>query len=184
MSRGRTARLTRKAIIVVLTLAAVGAGVAWSLSLRPMGVYPRCGLLVEGLACWAGDGRLSIFRYTCPDCLSHHLQRHAQTCQYDGQFGRFPPATPRTTEFEIRGLDADIAEAPGIHAVTVHLSLWLPLVGFAAYPVTVGIVAFIRGPLRRYRHRKRGRCIHCGYDLRGTTGGVCSECGSAVRSTR
>ena len=37
---------------------------------------------------------------------------------------------------------------------------------------------------RRMVRRKRGRCINCGYDLRGTSGvnsgggGVCSECGA------
>ncbi len=34
---------------------------------------------------------------------------------------------------------------------------------------------------RRFFRRKRGHCIKCGYDLRGTSGGggaVCSECGA------
>ncbi len=30
---------------------------------------------------------------------------------------------------------------------------------------------------RRMIRRKRGRCIKCGYDLRGTSGGGCPECG-------
>ena len=39
--------------------------------------------------------------------------------------------------------------------------------------------------LRRWLHehrrrwwRQHGRCIHCGYDLRGTSGPTCSECGN------
>jgi hypothetical protein len=54
----------------------------------------------------------------------------------------------------------------------------LPLVGlFAAYPT----IAFIRGPLRRWRRRRKGLCLACGYDLTGNVTGVCSECGTAGR---
>ncbi len=41
-------------------------------------------------------------------------------------------------------------------------------------------VAFIRGPLRRYRRRKRGLCLKCGYNLTGNTSGVCPECGTKI----
>ena len=50
---------------------------------------------------------------------------------------------------------------------------WFAVAVFAAYP-TIG---FIRGPLRRYRRRKRGWCIHCAYDLTGNVSGTCPECG-------
>ena len=56
------------------------------------------------------------------------------------------------------------------------VQLWLLLVLFGAYPVT----AFIRGPLRRWRRRKRGLCIRCGYNLEGNVSGVCSDCGEAT----
>ena len=58
----------------------------------------------------------------------------------------------------------------------VRLDLRWPLLVFATYPA----IAFIRGPLRRYRRRKRGWCIHCGYDLRGNVTGICSECGKPI----
>ena len=38
-----------------------------------------------------------------------------------------------------------------------------------------------RGPLRYWRRLKRGLCVSCGYDLRGTESGVCSECGKEIR---
>ena len=42
-----------------------------------------------------------------------------------------------------------------------------------AYPAIV----FIRGPLLRWRRRKRGECLNCGYNLTGNVTGICSECG-------
>ncbi len=44
-------------------------------------------------------------------------------------------------------------------------------------PPSLGIV---RGPVRRWRRRKRNLCVHCGYNLTGNTSGVCPECGTAV----
>jgi len=38
-------------------------------------------------------------------------------------------------------------------------------------------VAFMRGPLRRRRRRKRGECICCGYNLTGLIEPRCPECG-------
>ena len=43
--------------------------------------------------------------------------------------------------------------------------LWLPFAPFQ---------------LRRYMRIKRGHCIKCGYDLRGTVHEVCPECGSGI----
>ncbi len=63
--------------------------------------------------------------------------------------------------------------ARGAWVLTVPL--WIPFVLFAAYPT----VAFIRGPLRRWRRRRKGLCIDCGYDLTGNVSEVCSECGAA-----
>jgi hypothetical protein len=55
--------------------------------------------------------------------------------------------------------------------------IWLMPVLFAAYPT----IAFIRGPFRRYRRRRKGLCLRCGYDLTGNVSGVCPECGSEVK---
>ena len=54
------------------------------------------------------------------------------------------------------------------------IPLWIPFVTFAAFPT----IAFVRAPSRRYRRRKRGLCIGCGYNLTGNESGVCPECGT------
>ena len=62
---------------------------------------------------------------------------------------------------------------------TIEASLLPFFIAFAAYPA----IAFIRGPLRRWRRRKKGLCIGCGYNLTGNVSGVCPECGTkAVES--
>jgi hypothetical protein len=51
--------------------------------------------------------------------------------------------------------------------------LWAPLLVFGTYPT----ISFIRGPLRRRRRRRRGLCVHCGYNLTGLPEPRCPECG-------
>ena len=53
------------------------------------------------------------------------------------------------------------------------LPLWVMVGLFFAYPG----IAFVRGPVKRYRRRKRHQCTECGYDRSGNTSGVCPECG-------
>jgi hypothetical protein len=64
----------------------------------------------------------------------------------------------------------------GFHVKSMRGALWLPLLLFAAYPT----IAFIRGPVRRWRRGRKGHCRKCGYDLTGNVSGVCPECGEAV----
>jgi hypothetical protein len=47
---------------------------------------------------------------------------------------------------------------------------------FAVWPV----VALVRGPLRRYRRRRTGQCMKCGYNLTGNVSGICPECGEQI----
>jgi len=55
----------------------------------------------------------------------------------------------------------------------VRIPLWGPMVLFLLYPA----INLVRGPLRRWRRRRKGLCLRCGYDLRGNASGVCPECG-------
>jgi hypothetical protein len=52
--------------------------------------------------------------------------------------------------------------------------IWYP----AGLVLAIWIVAFLR-VLRRWRWRRQGRCLHCGYNLIGTIEPRCPECGQA-----
>ncbi len=60
----------------------------------------------------------------------------------------------------------------------VGMAYWLTSLLFAAYP----ILAFIRGPLRRWRTPKHGHCRTCAYDLTGNESGTCPECGTEIEA--
>ncbi len=69
------------------------------------------------------------------------------------------------------GLTFEIWDIPP--GVQVAFPVWL----FAHPQATYPALAFIRGPLRRHRRRKRGLCVRCGYNLTGNVSGRCPECG-------
>jgi hypothetical protein len=54
------------------------------------------------------------------------------------------------------------------------------LVILAVYP----LLALLWGPFRRHRRRRRGLCVHCGYDLTGLTEPSCPECGAGMEAPR
>lgn len=60
--------------------------------------------------------------------------------------------------------------------IGVMFPLWVPCFILAVYPT----IAFINGPYRRYRRRKKGLCLKCGYNLTGNVTGICSECGEQI----
>ena len=47
--------------------------------------------------------------------------------------------------------------------------------------VTLMSIPLVRGPLRRWHRRWKGRCLECGYDLRGLRSRRCPECGMRFR---
>ncbi len=61
-------------------------------------------------------------------------------------------------------------KAPTTWAIS---ALWVLGVVLAAYPSC----ALMFGPVRRWRRRRRGLCVGCGYNLTGNVSGVCPECG-------
>lgn len=138
----------------MLTLAAVGCGILWIIS----HVHPGYVELLEmddwAVGAIAANGRAAILYVELPE-------PHVYV---------FPGSSPR--RFGLMFVHRDKA----LGTVLIGLRICVPTVLFALYPT----IAFIRGPLRRRRVRRRerkGLCIQCAYDLTGNVSGVCPECG-------
>lgn len=128
--------------------------------------------------CWLGvdNGycRAERYRAAGPNELSIRRFWSVLGLEYDdgivGDFARVYPGQ----WFYVHLYPAQAASPR--HRLTILLvPLWMLFMLFAAYP----LVAFARGPLRRWRRRKRGGSLNCGYDLTGN-GGICPECGKGV----
>ena len=80
-------------------------------------------------------------------------------------------------EEKLSSKDARLLDTSERHTREVSIPLWGVCLAFATYPT----IAFIRGPMRRWRWRRKGLCTKCGYNLTGNTSGVCPECGTEVK---
>ena len=60
----------------------------------------------------------------------------------------------------------------------VAVPMWALFVVLALYPAW----AFLRGPVRRHRRRRKNLCLHCAYDLTGNVSGICPECGEGIKA--
>ena len=56
---------------------------------------------------------------------------------------------------------------------SVAFPLWMSTVTL----LVAGVFPLAIGPVRTWRRLRNGWCLSCGYDLRGTRSGRCSECG-------
>lgn len=68
-----------------------------------------------------------------------------------------------------------------VYSNTMHAIFcppWVIVGPLGIYPALV----FFRGPFRRWRRRRRGGCLKCGYDLTGNVSSVCPECGTSIGS--
>ena len=180
--------MIRKAIIVVLTLGVLGMGVAWAASYSSFAgskfsVDGRCrnegSLQRHGKpACldgWLIDlpFRTNSFWamvYSRPGklCLACYAEVAATKPSWEKYWG---PFGIQRYDLGGVGLDTRITRRWGIYSPIGALMVLL-----AAYPA----IAFVRGPLRRWRRRRGGRCLSCGYNLRDNESGVCPECGTPI----
>ena len=162
--------MIRKAIIVVLTLAAVGTGTLYAVSFaRVITWRDRDPADILMPTTWA--------QTRIPLCFECQIR--------DGKIAAGhvykPCGNPRNRQFRFAGIEfANLVEKWErgwlVEKAVLIAPAWILPVLFAAYPS----IAFIRGPVRRHRRRKRGLCLKCGYDLTGNVTGVCSECGTEV----
>ena len=160
--------MIRKASIAVLTLGALGMGTLSVLSF--LGVDWKFGQER------ARDSRYLVVR-TGAGSFDIHYQSPYSTWwpefDFNGRHAQFSTryVLHKAGYVEKDGLDLSIWRYGGIFTAAVAVLLFV-------YPCT----AFARGPLRRWRRRRMGWCLKCGYDLTGNESGTCPECGTERRA--
>ena len=156
--------MIRKAVIVVLAIGAVGTVALWAHTLRTGYMYSNytkdslwvLGVGRGGLSMAKHEGRVRSGPYTHPPPGWHRYRQAGARLEYTCWI----PWVDHPTD----------------NVLALDVPLWMPFMLLAAYPT----LAFIRGPLRRRRRRKRGECVACGYNLTGNVSGVCPECGAEI----
>lgn len=184
--------MIRKAIIVVLTLGAVATSAlnwrSYSNTIRrEFRLTSKVVLFVH-----FSDGFSRLFWWSCEEDFVIEIRRVSSWNNENVIFPRtlswcYYPAWALTTAEKIRetGMSSYqfLSETirptsgpgnPSLYHGFIRTRTWTVFTIFAAYPA----IASFRGPLRRWRRRRKGLCLKCGYDLTGNESGVCPECGS------
>ncbi len=149
--------MIRKVVIVVLVLAALGTWALWAASWvapQHIGQVSQNSIHIYNLK----EGRLWF-----------GIHRNRKPLAWDDRYTRqvHIPMWFHITRY--RGQTA-------YRRYDGCIFLGSTTVVLAAYPA----IAFIRGPLRRYRRRRRGLCVTCGYNLTGNESGRCPECATEI----
>lgn len=179
--------MIRKGIIVVLTVAAVGTAIPWAASYWrhvSSGSWPgmEAGHSVS-MTFKPGIVICTYFRREhkplAPDQVDFLSNGHVLNLGGPHNFSSWGYYRGfEYVAYDIDHHDLEMSPPSMVHTriVSVRYPSWLMFAVFATYPA----ITFIRGPLRRYRRRRRGLCLKCGYDLTGNVTGVCPECGTKV----
>ena len=167
--------MIRKTIIVVLTLAAVGVAVIEVRSFRPRPSRFESDMLFHSDVFYvrSRNGVLTLFFHRCPRCGSY--REHVASCIWSSKRKSFEKVAT-LSDLRLGRFRWLVIQNPNRRSYLLALPT-IPLLGIlAAYPA----IAFVRGPMRRWRRRRRGLCSTCGYDLTGNVSGTCPECGTEV----
>ena len=166
--------MIRKAIIVLLMLGVVVVGVLWldSYVERPR---HRSHPLLQPRSGWKKHRDRSTFDDQQKLCAWYHstLTVSSGTIEYQSE-GTHLAGRSISKRLTIDKYGLEEWSWPSAGSRRILLPLWPAVPLLAAYPA----LAFIRGPVRRYRRWRKGLCTYCSYDLTGNVSGTCPECGT------
>lgn len=109
---------------------------------------------------------------------SYFVLTYRVACDDEGpSFAGFTPLGSPTFRYHVGTRTALAAQLPVARAIRVPM--WFSVIAglLAAGLFTLPLLLCVRA----YVRRRRGLCVACGYDLRGTTGDACPECGQLIR---
>jgi predicted RNA-binding Zn-ribbon protein involved in translation (DUF1610 family) len=172
--------MIRKAFLVVLTLLAL----LWLTSFRhvgPFGFPVQWNEPIPGLLIGVDSGALGVIYYHCPTC-GKAGRDHTTTCPHrlgntaGPRLVDLPPTLLTPASSWPKSFVWRESHTSQLVRYKILIPGWLTAFAIAAYPT----FAFIRGPLRRWRRKRRGLCAACGYNLTANVSGVCPECGTTT----
>ncbi len=184
--------MIRKAILLLLTMAAAGAAAAWGLSyyrvclernvydIPPGPHVPAFSARQHRVSLMNGYLYVHYSKFPTRN-LGRPAERHLKI--------QDPPGMHWETAGELDGWAFTVARAAhgwGLDisgnsnppAVVVSTPLWLPTLLFAIYPAIAVLCRRIRGRLSS----DPSLCSQCGYNLTGNQSGTCPECGTTIAS--
>ncbi len=109
------------------------------------------------------------------DCIEGGFGWPMRSASY---FAEFPPPSNCLVRegLLVAGVGGDVV-LPRVIPLRI---IWTgALANTAVYGATLFLILFFAFDARTTCRRRRGRCIACGYDLRGANHAVCPECGEA-----
>jgi hypothetical protein len=175
----RESDMIRKAVIVALALGAVGTfTLSWASTWKPLSYNGQINRSTE-LTVVVSGGHIQVV-WIQPLGTDFSIEEEEFYRELI-KTGRVISSVPLLDVRANWGFGINRRSGPGLLGKTYRFAeatapLWAPCILFAAYPT----IAFIRGPLRRWRRRRKDLCIKCSYDLTGNVSGVCPECGRAT----
>lgn len=161
------------ALIAVTTAAAALAATMWVGSYALEYEVPSCVGGIFGLPGWG-------LRHSFDDTREVEVTGH-QGCfrvfyEWRCDAGDMAVPSPTFTKWS-RSLAGFALGNFGVDTIGfgyAEVPFWFLVLALGSCPT----LAFIRGPLRRWRRLRNGWCLHCGYALQGNVSGVCPECGT------
>ncbi|MCH7813576.1 MAG: hypothetical protein IID40_06100 [Planctomycetes bacterium] len=169
-------RLAHRLLIVVLSLLAVGTAVLGVVSYSRILYYRAATFESECFFVKVSEGDVAILRIEGATAIP----REGRYVWLTDLVQEVPIILLTSSELRDQGVyrpfDWSRSRYVNFWVSTLRFPLLCPIVLALSYP----ILAFIRGPLRRSRRRRKGLCVPCGYNLTGNTSGVCPECGRKV----
>ena len=181
-SRRGSVSTTRKAAVILLTLASTCTVLAYFVSFMPAPEWGWQGKYLSYFQFPAGywPHRRVSWTWRGTKMILGIQSGHFWVERYSATSSTVPTREASLGGFIVRESTRDPWDGPWRNGIPLQLChqlrvpLWLPFTLFVAFPAR----AFFRGPFRRWRCRRRGLCAKCSYDLTGNVSGICPECGT------